>query len=720
MTTLKRSAITAALALFALASVSIAQVNDYRDIKTPPLRRFQVEQPKRIQLSNGLVILLQEDHELPLIRGSAQIHGGERDVPAAKGGLADIYGDAWRTGGTQSKSGDELDTFLEARAAQLETTADDDSSAVRLNLLKGDFDAVFPIFVDLLQKPAFRQDKIDLAKTQANTLISRRNDSPQSILQREAVKLAYGADSPYARVPEYSTIASITRDDLLAFHDRFVFPNNMIIAFVGDFDSATMEKKLRDTFGSWKRGPQAPAPVTTGTPARPGVYFVAKDDVTQANIAAVHAGGPLRSSPDYPAIEVMNEILNGGFSGRLMNHIRSAMGLAYNVGGGLGTSWDHPSPFTVSMSTKSGSTLQSIDALRAEVRDLQTKPFTADELALAKDSILNKFVFTMDSPSKVLNQRVMLEFYGYPADFFQKYPAEVEKVTAADVERAAKKYVQPDKLAVLVVGKESDFEKPLSTLGTVTPIDITIPEPGEAKKPAAGAASAAAPAAPAAPATTTAEASALAKKVRDFVGGKATIDAVKATHSVLAFNMTTPQGPFDMEMDQLLSYPDTQRRVMKMPMGEVTMVVSPTASFMITPMGTQDLPGSQRDAIRSESSFELLNVLKNIESPAYTFTIASEQKTGDANAKVLSIAHGSTTVKWHVDPATGKLLRLTQSGRGGEQITDYTSWKKFGGLNLPATFTITTDGQKSGSGELKSVEVNPTIDAKTFEKPAAK
>jgi zinc protease len=714
MTTLKKTAVTAALALLALASVSTAQVNDYRDIKTPPLRQFEMAQPKRIQLANGMVILLQEDHELPLIHGSAEIRGGERDVPAAKAGLANIYGSAWRTGGTQSKSGDDLDAFLEARAARVETNADDDSSSVAINVLKGDFDTVFPIFVELLQKPAFRQDKIDLARTQMNTMISRRNDDPGSILRREATKLAYGADSPYARVPEYATVASITRDDLLAFHDRFVYPNNIIIGLAGDFDSAKMEKKLRDAFGSWKRGPQAPPPVLGGTPAKPGVYFVAKDDVTQANISAVHAGGPLRSSPDYPAIAVMNEILSGGFSGRLMNHIRSQMGLAYGVGGGLGAGWDHPSSFNVTMSTKSGSTLQSIDALRAEVRDLQTTPFTSDELSLAKDSILNKYVFTMDSPSKVLNQRMALEFYGYPADFWQKYPGAIEKVTSADVERVAKKYVQPNQLAVLVVGKESDFEKPLSTLGTVTAIDITIPEPGGATKPAAGAAPAAAPAA------TTAEGSALAKKVREFTGGKAAIDAVKATRSVVALNMTTPQGPMEMEMDQLLRYPDAQRRVMKMPMGEVTMVVSPTAAFMITPMGMQDLPGSQRDAMKTESSFELLTVLKNVESPAYIFATAGEEKVGDANAQVLSIAHGSTTVKWHVDPATGKVLRLTQAGRGGEQITDYTSWKKFGGLNLPAAFTVTANGQKSGSGELKSVEVNPTIEANAFEKPAAK
>ena len=210
--------------------------------------------------------------------------------------------------------------------------------------------------------------------------------------------------------------------------------------------------------------------------AKPGVYFIAKDDVTQANIAMVHAGTE-RSNPDYPALVVMNEVFSGGFSGRLMQSLRSQKGLTYGVGGGIGAPWDYPGLFRLQMATKSETTLESIEALRGEVRRLVNDPVTEAELSLAKESILNAYVFTMDTRDKALGQRVLLEFYGFPADYFEKYPSLIEKVTAADVQRVAKKYVHPDQLTVLVVGKESAFEKPLSTLGTVTPIDITIPPP---------------------------------------------------------------------------------------------------------------------------------------------------------------------------------------------------------------------------------------------------
>src|SRR5438128_4596395 len=294
-----------AAALLSFATAAFTQVGSYKEIKTPPLRSFTQTQPRRVGLSNGMVIFLQEDHELPLIRGSALIHGGSRDVPADKAGLVGILAGSWRTGGTDAHTGDQLDDILESRAARVETSGSEDATRVSLDVLKNDFDFVFPIFVEVLQKPAFRQEKIDLAKTQARTRISRRNDEPFDILGREARKLAYGADSPYAREAEYATINAITRDDLLAFHKRFVHPNNIVFGIVGDFDTAAMEKKLRDAFSSWPRGEGAPRPPSVSQTTRPGTYYVAKEDVTQSSIAAIHPATLLRSDPDYYGVEVM-------------------------------------------------------------------------------------------------------------------------------------------------------------------------------------------------------------------------------------------------------------------------------------------------------------------------------------------------------------------------------------------------------------------------------
>lgn len=454
----------------------MAQATSWDQVPIPALPAFHPPQPKRIVLENGMVIFLQEDHELPLIDGVARIRGGSRTVPANKTGLTDIYGEVWRTGGTKTQTGDQLDDFLEQRAARVETGGGGDSTNISFSCLKGDLDDVFKAFVDLLQNPEFRADKIEIAKKGLYDGISRRNDDPGGIAGREAAKLAYGANSPYARNAEYVTVAAVTREDLVSWHHAYVHPNNMILGVVGDFDSAAMEARLRQAFGSWAKGPAAKDPDIPITSAKPGNYLVEKNDVNQSNIYLVGIG-TTRKNPDYYAISVFNEAFGGGFSSRLFSDIRSTKGLAYAVGGGIGTGWDRPGMLRLIMSTKSQSTVEAVKALDEELSDLAKKPITDDEIKRAKDSILNSFIFRFDSPGKVLQEKMAYEFYGYPLDFLERYQAAIGKVTKEDVARVAAKYIHRDQMSVLVVGNSGEFDKPLSTLGAVNKIDITIPAP---------------------------------------------------------------------------------------------------------------------------------------------------------------------------------------------------------------------------------------------------
>jgi zinc protease len=449
--------------------------SSWNKVPIPPLHQFKPQEPRRIELPNGMVIFLQENHELPLIEGNIRIRGGSREEPASKIGLVSVYADVWRTGGTKTKTGDELDDFLEAHAARVEASNSADSTFLGWSSLKDNFDQVFPVVLDLLQNPEFRQDKIDLTEEQYDSFISRRNDDVDEIAQREAAKLAYGPDSPYARSAEYATIDAVTREDLLQWHKRTVVPANMIFGMAGDFDSAAMEKKLREIFGGMPAGEKlVPAQITIPEP-KPGIYFVEKTDVNQSDITMVDIGIN-RRNPDYYALAVMNEIFGGGFASRLFISIRTRQGLAYSVGGGVGTGLDHLGITRYSMGTKSGTTAAGIDALRKEMNTLITGTVKPEELKKAKDSILNSFIFEFDSKEKVLSERMRYEFYGYPQNYLEQFRPNIEKVTVADVDRVARQYVHPDKMAVLVVGNSKDFDRALSTYGKVTTIDITIPQ----------------------------------------------------------------------------------------------------------------------------------------------------------------------------------------------------------------------------------------------------
>ncbi len=453
-----------------------AQVQPWKSIPIPPLPPFHPTQPKRIQLKNGAVIFLAEDHELPFISGFVEMKGGSRDEPAAKAGLVELYGDAWRTSGTTTENGDKLDDILEAKAAKVETGGDIDSTSIGWNCFKQDEDQVFGIVVDLLEHPAFNEEKLKLAQQQMATGIVRRNDSASEIASREAARLVYGPTSPYGRQPEIATVMSVTVADLKAWHERTVIPNDMIIGVSGDFDSAAMEKALRAAFESLPEGKPIVEPKEAFSGPKLGVYFVEKSDVNQSNIRIVGLGTE-RSNPDYYALSIMNEIFSGGFGSRLFQDVRTKRGLAYSVGGAYGASYDHPGLFYVGASTKSATTVATTQAILDEIKDLKTQPFTEEELKRAKDQVLNSFIFQYDSVDKVLNEQAKLEFYGYPLDYLDKYRAAVEKVTTADLDRVAKKYIDPSTLAILVVGNSSEFGTPLSTLGPVQPIDITIPMP---------------------------------------------------------------------------------------------------------------------------------------------------------------------------------------------------------------------------------------------------
>jgi zinc protease len=449
----------------------------YKQLKYPKLADIQVPDVQRLTLPNGMQLFVLEDHELPLIRISSLIWTGSIYEPADKIGLADLTGTVMRTGGTTTKTGDQIDEQLEQIAASVETYIGDSSGGASMSVLKEDIDTGLAILADVLMHPAFRQDKIDLAKISARSAIARRNDNPGRIAMREYAKLIYGADSVYAREAEYATIDRITRDDLVAFHRKYFHPNHTMLAVWGDFQSPQMIAKIKGAFKDWPKVEVELPPVPeVKYEYRPTVNAVRKDDMNQSIIRLGHLG-TLMSDPDYHALMVMNQILGGGFTSRLFKNVRSRQGLAYSVGGSYGADYDHPGMFSLSCQTKLQSTVHATEAILAEVKKMTLEEVTDEELALAKDSYLNSFVFNFASKGQIISRLMTYAYYGYPADFLQKTKENVEKVTKADVLRVAKAHLHPDQMQILVVGRPDDLDKPLSTLGEVKTIDITIPAP---------------------------------------------------------------------------------------------------------------------------------------------------------------------------------------------------------------------------------------------------
>lgn len=691
-------------------STAPAQKPAWERIPAPPLPAFHPVEPTRIELSNGMVIFLSEDHELPLIAATMRIRGGTRDEPANKVGMLDIYGDVWRTGGTKSKTGDQLDDELEARAAKIETDDNGDSTTISLNCLKQDFDFVFNTYLDLLRNPEFRQDKVDLVKEEMRSAIARRNDSIDSIAGREAVKLAYGKDNPYARTPEYATVDAVTREDLVAWHQQHVHPNNIILGIVGDFDTKQMEERLRTAFESWPKGPELPPFQTDFNTAKPGIYFIEKSDVDQSEIRMVSLGIE-RKNPDYYAVEVMNEVFGGGFSSRLFSRIRTKQGLAYAVYGRVGSSFDHPGITLIGLGTKSATTVEAINSLNEQIDDLIKTPPTPQELRDAKDAILNSFIFNFDTPEKVLREKMAYEFYHYPLNFLELYRTNIEKITSEDVARVAHKYVHKSAMPTLVVGNEAEMgAQKLSSLGPVTPIDITIPTAGAAVQ------------AQPAPKASNAEGRALTSKFVQALGGAENVGTVQAIEQKTSSVRSTPQGDFTLEIDNIVQYPDHLYAEISTPMGKMAMAITASSGFMSRGGESGDLPATIKEDALNTLKRDMIAVAQHANDPQYVFFADGTQKVGDVETNVLKINAKGAEATWYIDPKTSLPVRieypaLGQSGPVTRTI-DVSAWKTFGGLNLYTQRTVSENGKLVSKDTINDWIINPKVDPNLWQKPA--
>ncbi|NJK38453.1 MAG: insulinase family protein [Oscillatoriales cyanobacterium RM1_1_9] len=470
--------VTFAVVMLGRSPAVAATPKHYDQLTFPPLPEIQLPAYTRYQLKNGITVYLMEDHELPLVGGTALFRTGSRFEPEDKVGLASLTGEVMRTGGTQTRPAEKLNQLLEQKAASVETGIGDTSGSAGFGALAEDLDEVFGLFAEVIQQPIFAEEKLNLAGTQERGSIARRNDDPNQIAGREFQKLIYGPDSPYARTTEYATLNNISRQDLIDFHQQYFQPQNMILGIVGDFDSETMKVLIADRFGDWQPDGSAQVPpLPTVSPAHQGgVFFISQPQLNQSYIQMGHLGGEL-DNPDYAELTVMNGVLNG-FGGRLFNKVRSEKGLAYSVYGVWSARFDYPGTFVAGGQTRSDATVDFIKSVQAELKRIQEEPVQPQELAYAKDSTLNSFIFNFESPSQTLSRLMRYEYYGYPEDFIFQYRREVEATTIADIQRVAQQYLKPENLVTLVVGNDREIQPPLVSLTKpekVISIDIAIP-----------------------------------------------------------------------------------------------------------------------------------------------------------------------------------------------------------------------------------------------------
>ncbi len=677
-----------------LTCAALLPAQSYRDLKYPALPELKLPKVETVTLPNGMQVLLLENHELPTIRGVALVRTGNLFDPSGKVGLATVTGSAIRGGGTKMKTGDQLDEQLEDIAASVESNIGESNATVSFNALKENSDEVLAAFRDVLTTPEFRDDKIQLLKDQIRSGISRRNDEPQSIATREFAALIYGKDTPYGWDMTYATVDNITRADVLNFYTRYFFPANTLLAVTGDFSSADMKTRLASLFAGWTvTQPKVPPFPAVRRQPSPGTFLVSKPDVTQTTFVIGELGGTF-DDKDYPALQVMADILGGGFRSRLFSTVRTKLGYAYNIYADWGANYDHPGLFQISGSTKSASTTDAIRVAERELELIRTTEVSAAELETAKQSVLNSFVFAFDTPGKTLNRLLQYKYFGYPDDFLFRYQKAVASVTRADILRVAKSHIDPSTLSILAVGNPKDFAEPLTKLGSpVKEIDITIPEPKAAKAEASGASAAAG--------------RALLQKVQQATGGTAKLAAIKDYSQVVETQVEAASGGLKAEQTNRWLSPGIFRQDAVYPFGKVSVFFDGTGGWIKTPQGEAPLPDAQRKQLSGELFRAYLPLLLSDTASKRTVNL---------------IAPG--TVEITDDQGNAVRLTINQQTNLPEKeefqngptaiMQEFTAFQTMGGLKLPSGGTIYQAGKKFAAVTVKEMKLNTGLTADTL------
>lgn len=451
-----------------LAISSFAQ-QTYQDLEFPPLE-FSPPSIERHTLENGLKLFFVQDHELPVISIYALIKTGQIYEPADKIGLGVITSEVMRTGGTATRSPDEINETLEFLAASVEADIAEENGSVELWTLKKNLATSLDVFVDILRYPAFEQSKVDLAKSQMLEMIRRRNDSQPEIRSREFMRVLYGKMHPLARIPQIETIMNISREDLVAFHQRYFQPNNIMLAVTGDFDPEEMFHTLTNVFQDWQSQEVTFPEVETVNYAMAREVYLVHKEVEQTNLALGHLGIKA-DNPDYPALRVLDLILGaGGFSSRLFQSVRTERGLTYSIGSSLGAGIREYGAFLIYCSTRNDAVSETISVILEEIKRLTQQEVRDEELEAAKNQYLNSFVFRFATVDDVIRRKMFYEYVGYPSDYLETFRDNVMKVTKEDVLKVANTYLHPEQMVILAVGNREEIQDDLSDFGQVQEI----------------------------------------------------------------------------------------------------------------------------------------------------------------------------------------------------------------------------------------------------------
>ena len=455
---------SAVLLTLAISSISGAQTLDRSKppaLGPPP----KVSLPPIVtrQLPNGLKLMIVEQHELPVADFVLVVGSGGTLDPAAKGGVANLTS-SMLTEGTTSRSALEIADQIAFLGIGLSAGSTWDAGTVSLHTPTSQLDSALALFSDVVLRPAFRADDFERVKKNRLTALVQLKDRPTAIADQAYAAILYGTSHPYGHnlLGTEASVTAMSTADLQSFYRANFLPNNATLIVVGDVTPAQVEQKISALFGGWQRGSVTPfkfgdAPKAGAT----SVYLIDKPGAAQSSFRIGSIGVP-RSTRDYFALNVMNTILGGTFTSRLMQNLRETHGYTY----GARSRFDmrqSAGPFTASAEIVAAKTDSGLIEFMKELNAIRdTVP--VEELNKAKRFLQLSLPGDFETTQQIANQLIPVVLYGLPLDYYNSFVANVDKITQADVQRVARQYINPSSLAIVIVGDRKSIEAGLKAV----------------------------------------------------------------------------------------------------------------------------------------------------------------------------------------------------------------------------------------------------------------
>lgn len=686
---------------------------------TPPppsaIRPFAFPKYATQTLPNGLTLYVVEDHRQPAVAMQLVVNAGNIAAPAAKAGLADMTASLLRQGGTKTRTSQDIAQAVDRVGGSLGAGANDDTASVTAVFTKSNADLGLELMADIVLNPAFAQEEIDRLRRQALSGLQVQYTDPKYIAPLAAARVLYG-QHPYAYPGDGTpdTLRSITRDDLVQFHQQRYTPQNAFLVFAGDITPADAAAKAQQRFGVWKAAAGAVPAATAPPAAQRRVVLVDKPDAVQTEIVVGQTAIP-RNHPDYIPLLIANQIFGGSFNSRLNMKLRANEGLTYGANSGFDTG-RVAGVFTASTFTRTEKTADAIRMLIDLLKEFQASPGTPQEINEAKAYIAGSFAIGTETAAQVAGRVLTAAIHGLPAGYWDRYREMVMGTTPEQIAAAVRKHLNPETVTIVAVGNTKEFTKALEPYGTVRTVALADFDPmaADLTRPKQ--------AAPAATAETSARGKALVAAAAEAMGGGPALDAVKDLTAKATMKLTMPQGSMDGTVTETLVYPDKYRVVLALPMGEITQAYDGKTAWVAQGAQSQAMPAAfNAEMARSIQLAGGIGLMRDALAGRAEIVALPAVEMDGKKMDALQVKSGDQPITVLLDPQTHLITQVAFRGLGmqgpAETEARFSDYRVVSGLKLPHKVSVKQNGQPYMEQTYTGMSVNSGVKAEGFSKP---